>query len=88
MDGQHPALVDLRYIVLHNYDAEQYWFPDCNVIGLLCNNKDLIVYTTLLTAILQVCFLMNVLKTNALHITRFIYTAGMPMGVADFHYQT
>ena len=28
----------------------------CSVIGCLCNNKDVVAYTTLLTVWLQVCF--------------------------------
>ena len=35
----------------------------CYVIDLLCNNKDVAAYTTLLTAWSQVCFWMNILHT-------------------------
>ena len=34
------------------------------VIGLLCNNKDVVTYTIFLTAWLQACFCMNILGTN------------------------
>ena len=41
----------------------------CNVIGFLYNNKDVIAYTTSLAAWLQVCFYMNELWTNVLVMT-------------------
>ena len=34
-----------------------------NVIGLLCNNKDAVACTTLLTACIQVCFCLNMFWT-------------------------
>ena len=54
------------------------WFyqlsDTCYVIGLLCNNKDVVAYTTLLTATLQVCFPMNILQTYCTTYDNYLYT--------------
>ena len=59
------------------------WRCHCNVIGLLCNKNDVVAYTILLTAQLQVCFCLNVFQTELHYIwLQFISTASMPMGMA------
>ena len=56
----YNCLILAAYVFL----ADILLLTPCDVIGLLCNNKDVVAYTTLLTAQLQVCFCMNMLKTN------------------------
>ena len=32
MEGQHPAPVDLRYVGVHDHNAEQYGFQDLMIV--------------------------------------------------------
>ena len=68
----------LRCLLLTPYD----------VIGLLGNNKSMVAYTSLLTTWLQVCFWMNILQRNCATYDWFMYTGGMPVGMACPHDHT
>ena len=58
----------------------------CNVIGLLCNNKDAVYYyTSFLTIYIHDCFCMNMFETNCTtYDLQIIYTTGMPMGMGNY----